>query len=57
MGVVDIFFTNPRNEHKVTMKWIFRYLKRSSKVFSSFWEGAPILTKYTNAYMARDVST
>ena len=39
------------------MKWIFRYLKGSSKVCLSFGGRPLVLTDYIDADMARDIDT
>ena len=57
MGVTSRFLANPGKEHWATVKWIFRYLRGSSKVCLSFGGGPPMLTGYTDADMARDIDT
>lgn len=55
VGVASRFLSNPSKEHRVTVKWILRYLRGSSKVCLSFGDDKPMLNRYTDAYMASDV--
>ncbi|KAJ8492114.1 hypothetical protein OPV22_013835 [Ensete ventricosum] len=57
VGVTSRFLTNPGKEHWAAMKWIFRYLRGSSKICLSFGGGPPVLTGYTDADMIRDIDT
>lgn len=57
VGVTSRFLANPGKEHWAAVKWIFRYLRGSSKVCLSFGGGPPALTGYTDADMARDIDT
>ena len=57
VGVTSRFLANPGKEHWAAVKWIFRYLRGSSKVCLSFGGGPPVLTGYTDADMARDIDT
>ncbi|KAJ8466528.1 hypothetical protein OPV22_029080 [Ensete ventricosum] len=57
VGVTSRFLANPGKEHWAAVKWIFRYLKGSSKICLSFGGGPPVLTGYTDADMARDIDT
>ena len=57
VGVTSRFLANPGKEHWAAVKWIFKYLRGSSKVCLSFGGGPPALTGYTDADMARDIDT
>ena len=54
VGLVSRFFSNPGREHWEAVKWIFRYLKGSSKLCVRFGGSAPTLESFTNADMAKD---
>ena len=57
VGVTSRFLANPGKEHWAAVKWIFKYLRGSSKVCLSFGGGQHVLTGYTDADMARDIDT
>ena len=50
--VVRIFLANPGKEHWETLKWIFKYLRGTSKLFLSFGKGKSVHEGYTDADMA-----
>uniref|UniRef100_A0A2N9G995 Reverse transcriptase Ty1/copia-type domain-containing protein n=1 Tax=Fagus sylvatica TaxID=28930 RepID=A0A2N9G995_FAGSY len=54
VGVVSRFMVNPGKEHWEAVKWIFRYLRGSSKSCLSFGSSKPVLEGYTDADMAGD---
>ena len=49
------FFPNPRKEHCTAVKWIFKYLRGTSKVSLSFENGKPILLGFIDADMVGDI--
>ena len=55
VGVVSRFLENPGKEHWEAMKWIFGYLRGTSKLCLCFGKGKPILEGYTDADMASDL--
>ena len=55
VGVVSRFMVNLGKEHWEAVKWIFRYLRGSSKSCLSFGSSKPILEVYTDANMAGDL--
>uniref|UniRef100_A0A2N9J8U9 Integrase catalytic domain-containing protein n=1 Tax=Fagus sylvatica TaxID=28930 RepID=A0A2N9J8U9_FAGSY len=55
VGVVSRFMVNPGKEHWEAVKWIFRYLRGSSKSCLSFGSSKPVLEGYTDADMAGDL--
>ena len=55
VGVVSRFLSNPRKEHREAVKWIFRYLRGSSKLCLRFGGSEPVLEGYTDADMAGDI--
>ncbi|RDX84971.1 hypothetical protein CR513_33902, partial [Mucuna pruriens] len=55
IGVVSRFLANPGKEHWEAVKWIFRYLRGTSKAGLVFGRGKPILEGYADADMARDL--
>ena len=55
VGIVNRFMVNPGKEHWEAVKWIFRYLRGSSKLCLSFGSSKPVLKGYTNADMAGDL--
>ncbi|KAJ8468023.1 hypothetical protein OPV22_030575 [Ensete ventricosum] len=57
VGVISRFIANPGKEYCAAMKWIFRYLRGSSKVCLSFGDGPLVLIGYTDANMTRDIDT
>ena len=46
---------NPGKEHWEAIKWIFKYLRASSKYCLSFGSFKPVLEGYTDADMAGDL--
>ena len=52
---VSRFLANPSKAHWEAMKWIFRYLRGTSKVCLSFGESELSLEGYTDSDMARDL--
>ena len=48
IGVVSRFMENPGKEHWEEVKWIFKYLRGTSKLCLSFGKGKPVLEDYTN---------
>ena len=55
IGVVSRFLENPDKAHWEVVKWIFRYLRGTSKVCLSFGGSEPSLEGYTNYDMAGDL--
>ena len=55
IGVVNRFLANLGKEHWEVVKWIFKYLRGSSKLCLSFRKGKPVLEGYTDADMAGDL--
>ena len=55
VGVVSRFLKNPGKEHWEVVKWIFKYLRGTSKLCLSFGKGKPFLEGYINADMASDL--
>ena len=55
VGVVSRFLENPGKAHWEAVKWIFRYLRGTSKVCLSFGESEPSLEGYTDFDMAGDL--
>ena len=52
VGVVSRFMVNPSKDHWEAVKWIFRYLRGSSKSCLSFDKSKPVLASCTDADMA-----
>ena len=55
VGVVSRFLENLGKEHWEAVKWIFKYLRGTSKLCLSFGKGKPVLEGYTDADMADDL--
>ena len=55
VGVVSRFLSNPGKQHWEAVKWIFRYLRRTSKLRLSFGRGKLVLEGYTDVDMAGDL--
>ena len=55
VGVVSRFLSNPGKIHWEAVKWIFRYLRGTSKLCLTFGEEKPALMGYTDADMAGDL--
>ena len=53
--VVSRFLANPGKEYWEAVKWIFRYLRGTSKLCLCFGKGKPVLKGYTDANMAGDL--
>ena len=51
------FLSNPGKEHWAVMKWILRYLHRTSKMCLCFGNSKPLLVGFTNADMTGDVDS
>ncbi|KAL8110481.1 hypothetical protein AgCh_026264 [Apium graveolens] len=54
VGVVSRFLSNPGREHWAAVKWIFRYLKGTSKLCLCYGNGECVLDGFTDADMAGD---
>ncbi|KAJ0865779.1 putative RNA-directed DNA polymerase [Helianthus annuus] len=52
VGVVSRFLSNPGKKHWEAVKWIFRYLRGSSKLGITFGNGKPMLIGYTDSDLA-----
>ena len=52
---VSRFLENPGKEHWEAIKWIFKYLRATSKLCLCFGKGKPVLESYTNADMVGDL--
>ena len=55
VGVVSRFMVNPDKDHWEAMKWIFKYLRGSSKLCLTFGDSKPILEGYVDADWAGDL--
>ena len=55
VGVVSRFLANPGQAQWEVVKWIFRYLRGTSKVCLSFGESKPFLEGYTYSDMVGDL--
>ena len=55
IGVVNRFLANLGKEHWKVVKWIFKYLRGTSKLCLSFRKGKPVLEGYTDVDMASDL--
>lgn len=55
VGVVSRFLSNPRKIHWEAVKWIFRYLRGTSKLCLTFEGEKPALVGHTDADMAGDL--
>ncbi|CAN0898839.1 Retrovirus-related Pol polyprotein from transposon TNT 1-94 [Linum grandiflorum] len=54
VGLVSRFLSNPGKTHWEAVKWIFRYLRGTSKLSLCYGAVKPILEGYTDADMAGD---
>ncbi|GJV44814.1 hypothetical protein Tco_1429350, partial [Tanacetum coccineum] len=52
VGVVSRFLSNPGKKHWEAVKWIFRYLRGTSKLGITFGNRKPMLVGYTDSYLA-----
>ncbi|GJV32620.1 putative RNA-directed DNA polymerase [Tanacetum coccineum] len=52
VGVVSRFLSNPGKKHWEAVKWIFRYLRGTSKLGITFGNGKPMLVGYTDSDLA-----
>ena len=57
MGVVSRFLANPGKQHWKAVKWILRYLKRTSHYCLCFGHDETVLEGFTDADMAGDMDT
>ena len=55
IGLVSRYLSNPGKVHWEAVKWIFRYLRGTSKLSLCYGGGKPILESYTDADMAGDL--
>ncbi|KAG9449468.1 hypothetical protein H6P81_009433 [Aristolochia fimbriata] len=55
VGVVSRFLANLSKEHWAAVKWILRYLKKTSRLCLCFGGSKPILEGFTNADWAGDL--
>ena len=55
IGVISRFMLNPDKEHWEVVKWIFRYLRGSSKLCLSFSSSKLVLKGYTDSDMVGDL--
>nr|XP_027069960.1 serine carboxypeptidase-like 19 [Coffea arabica] len=55
IGIVSRYLFNPGKEHQNAIKWILRYLKRTSNLCLCFGNGKTILDGYTNENIAGDL--
>ncbi|GKC29552.1 hypothetical protein Tco_1036846, partial [Tanacetum coccineum] len=51
VGVVSRFLSNPGKKHWEAVKWIFRYLRGTSKLGITFGNGKPMLVSFTDSDM------
>ena len=56
VGVVSRFMVNPGKDHWEAVKWVFRYLRGSSKLFLTFGDFKPVLEGYVDANWAGDLN-
>ncbi|GKA92256.1 putative RNA-directed DNA polymerase [Tanacetum coccineum] len=52
VGVVSRFLSNPGKKHWEAVKWIFRYLRGTSKLGITFGNGKPMIVSFTDSDMA-----
>lgn len=57
VGAVSWFISNTEKEHWTTAKWIFRYVRGSSKLCLCFNNDKSILVGYIDADMAIDMDS
>lgn len=57
VGVVSRFLSNHGKEHWVAVKWIFRYLRGTSRLCLKFGDNQILLEGFTDADMAGDVDS
>lgn len=57
VGVVSRFLSNLGKEHWAAIKWIFRYLRGTSKMCLCFGNGKPLLEGTTDADMTGDIDS
>ena len=57
VGVVSRFLSNPGKVHWEAVKWIFRYLRGTSKMCLCFGTSQPVLEGFTDADMAGDLDS
>ena len=55
VSTVSRFLSNSGKEHWEAVKWIFKYLRGTSKLCLSFGGSKPVLEGFTNANMAGDL--
>ena len=55
VGVISRFLANPSKAHWEAVKWIFRYLRGTSKVCLSFGGSKPSLEGYIDSDMVGDL--
>ena len=55
VGVVNRFMINPGKDHWEAVKWIFRYLRGSSKLCLTFGDSKPVLEGYVDADWTGDL--
>ena len=55
VSTVSRFLSNPGKEHWEAVKWIFKYLRGTSKLCLSFGGSKPMLEGFTDADMAGDL--
>ena len=55
VGVVSRFMVNPSKDHWEAVKWIFRYLRGSSKLCLTFGDSKPVLEGYVDVDWAGDL--
>ena len=56
VGVVSRFMVNPGKDHWEAVKWVFKYLRGSSKLFLNFGDFKPVLEGYVDANWAGDLN-
>nr|GFA55234.1 retrovirus-related Pol polyprotein from transposon TNT 1-94 [Tanacetum cinerariifolium] len=54
VSVVCRFLSNPGKKHWEAVKWIFRYMRGTSKLGFTFGNGKPTLVGYTDSDLARN---
>lgn len=57
VGAVSRYLSNPGKQHWAAVKWIFRYLRGTTRRCLCFGKGKPVLKGYTDADMAGDVDS
>lgn len=57
VSVISHFLSNLQREQSNTIKWIFRYLRVTTKKCLCFGVGKVVLTSYTNIHLVGDTNS